>query len=382
MIDPPTPGPLLVGDRIDDRYEIFEIHQGGMGVVYLARDPRGRPGREVVALKTLNDEFLPDPSRRSRFTAECRLWVKLGQHPNIVQALAVEEIGGRPFILLECVSGGELKQRIGDRALDPPRALRHGVELCLGLEHAIRQGLRCHRDIKPSNLLITGDGVLKLTDFGLAGLRDDFLAAEAADGPIPLDESASPQPIVWEDPRDRLGQARPASVLPARDPEPPPACPAPVEPPPDPDPPIDLDLDRTAVYDRPARSEPLGTTTSRLTRTGVLFGTLPYMAPEQFRDARSTDVRADIYSFGVVLYQMLTTELPFRGNTLAKLRRQHELYEPPSVVPAIPRRYAREADRIDGLVRRCLAKDPDDRYESVPELRRALTEALRRVDRG
>ena len=80
----------------------------------------------------------------------------------------------------------------------------------------------------------------------------------------------------------------------------------------------DPDPDSTIDYIPPSRSEPAGTPGSRLTRTGLLFGTLPYMAPEQFRDAKAADVRADIYSFGVVLFQMLTTELPFKGDTVAK----------------------------------------------------------------
>jgi serine/threonine-protein kinase len=123
------------------------------------------------------------------------------------------------------------------------------------------------------------------------------------------------------------------------------------------------------------------TTVTRLTRTGVMVGTLPYMAPEQFHDAKSADVRADVYSFGMVLFQMLTGGLPFRGDTVAKLERQHCRTDPPSIVPAIPRRFAREAGRIDEIVQCCLAKDPAHRYATIPELRRDLTESLHRIDR-
>ena len=181
------PGPWQVGDRIADRFEVFEVHHGGMGIVYLVRDRRRTAGYETVALKTLHDEFLPDRARSARFAAECRLWIRLGRHPHIVQAFAVEEIEGKPHLVLERVTGGELRGRIGTHPLDPPRALRHGVEFCLGLEHAIRNGLRCHRDIKPGNLLVTGAGTLKITDFGLAGIRDEYLAAslDLPDGPIP-----------------------------------------------------------------------------------------------------------------------------------------------------------------------------------------------------
>jgi serine/threonine protein kinase len=106
------------------------------------------------------------------------------------------------------------------------------------------------------------------------------------------------------------------------------------------------------------------------------------MAPEQFRNPKAADVRADIYSFGVVLFQMLTTELPFKGATVAKFERQHTRYDPPSVVPAIPRPFVREAGRIDGIVQRCLAKDPADRFATIAALRRALIAVLRRLDHG
>jgi serine/threonine protein kinase len=106
------------------------------------------------------------------------------------------------------------------------------------------------------------------------------------------------------------------------------------------------------------------------------------MAPEQFRNAKDVDVRADIYSFGVVLFQMLTTELPFKGNTVAKFERQHARYDPPSLVRAIPRPFVGEAGRIDGIVQRCLAKDPEDRFATVVALRRALIAVLRRLKKS
>jgi serine/threonine protein kinase len=391
------PGPWQVGDRIADRFEVFEVHQGGMGIVYLVLDRLRATGHETLALKTLHDEFLPDRVRSERFAAECRLWIRLGRHPHIVQAFAVERIEGRPHIVLERVAGGELRSRLATHPLDPIRALRHGVEFCLGMEHALRQGLRCHRDIKPGNLLVTGAGTLKITDFGLAGIRDEYLAAsrDLPDGPIPLAQSSDPRPIVWTDPRHGPGPtrrppagARTGEESTATDPRDGDVTDmgvrhadsahdtigAPAH--------EDPDLRTTIDYIPPNQPDPAGALGSPLTRTGFLLGTLPYMAPEQFRDARSADVRADIYSFGIVLFQMLTTELPFKGNTVAKFERQHACYDPPSVVPAIPRPYVREAARIDGIVRRCLAKDPADRFASVVALRRALIAVLRRLGHG
>src|SRR5262245_53199063 len=166
-----------VGDRLADRFEVFEVHLGGMGLVCVARDLRTSPEAPPVALKTLRPEFQEDRQVQDRFASECRLWIRLGVHPNVVRAFTVESIEGRPYAILDGIAGGDLRRWIGTPRLDLPRAIRFGVDFCLGMEHAIRGGLGCHRDIKPGNLLAGADGTLKITDFGLARLRDDILAA-------------------------------------------------------------------------------------------------------------------------------------------------------------------------------------------------------------
>jgi serine/threonine-protein kinase len=103
------------------------------------------------------------------------------------------------------------------------------------------------------------------------------------------------------------------------------------------------------------------------------------MAPEQFRDPGSVDVRADIYAFGVVLFEMITGRLPFKGKSLDMLDRQHSRYEPPSVIPSIPRAHARIAEPVNQLVQRCLKKDPADRFRTMFELRKALQGLLSRT---
>ena len=100
------------------------------------------------------------------------------------------------------------------------------------------------------------------------------------------------------------------------------------------------------------------------------------MAPEQFRNAKDVNSLADLYSFGVVLYEMIATRPPFQGDTVAKIARQHAQTVPPSLVPYIPRRYARFAKSIDKIVRHCLEKDPARRFASFAELRLALARAL------
>jgi serine/threonine protein kinase len=347
-----------IGDRIAGRYEVGEVHRGGMGLVYVVRErPEGGEPR-TLALKTLRNEFLRDPRRSQRFATECHLWVRLGSHPNLVRALALEEIEGRPFVLLEYVDGGELGRWIGTPRLDLPRALGFGVQFCLGMEQALRAGLACHRDIKPANLLIGRDGTLKIADFGLVRLRAEFLAAGIGpDRPIPLDGTTPHQPILWDDPRDRdelppLPEAGDDETT------------------------VDAPDSLATIDYVPAERAPF----SRLTRTGWQLGTYPYMAPEQFVDAGRADVRADIYAFGIVLFEMLTSVRPFRGRTPSMLRRQHERYAPPSVVATIPRRFRRVAGEIDEVVQRCLQKDPGDRFPSIAALRAALTDVSQRMD--
>ena len=126
---------------------------------------------------------------------------------------------------------------------------------------------------------------------------------------------------------------------------------------------------------------PFETFDPRLTRTGARLGTGAYMAPEQFRDPRSVDVRADLYAFGVVLFEMITGGLPFKGRSLDDLSRQHSLHKPPSIVPSVPPRHAKLAKSVDEIVQRCLMKEPAERFGSVGVLRQALKEILTQLPR-
>lgn len=380
-----------VGDWLADRYEIVEVFQGGMGVVYAARDHRAS-GRDwpILGLKTLKDEFLSDRVRNARFLTEGRLWAGLEAHPNVVRAEGIESIDGKPFIRMEWVSGGDLRSWIGSPRLDVLRVLRFGVQFCLGMEHAQRGGVRCHRDVKPANLLVDSEGVLKIADFGIARLRDDFtpMALAAREGPIPLAETIASPPIIWTDAPDRLArapipeidsgvafeQSEPnlsATTTPAsrvRDPLPHTPTPAETAAPHDHAP------DSTIHWPGPVPLEML-----RQTVTGALLGTLPYMAPEQFRDSNAVDIRTDIYAFGIVLYEMLAGKRPFVGTSLHQLRYAHEQFRPRPLEPVIPRRWRRCAGAIDGVVQRCLNKNPDSRYQSVTALRTDLTHLLRKL---
>ncbi|MHB1559295.1 MAG: serine/threonine-protein kinase [Isosphaeraceae bacterium] len=379
-------GSIRIGDWIGNRFQVFDIYEGGMSLVYVVSDHMGVDGRKVVALKTLRGDLLGSRIRVKRFAAECRLWAQLGEHPNIVRAHSVEVIDGRPYVLLELVQGGDLYRWIGTPKLDLPQVLRFAYQFCGGLEHALRQGLHCHRDVKPGNLLVTEEGTLKITDFGLARVCEEMVAVrpELPDGSIPLAEPTTRQPIIFTDPRDwtattgspAKGNGRTTAHAPAPTPAPPsravsggrgrtnPAASS-----------RHAGISRSTITAPPTTGEyvsPVETASPRLTRTGARLGTGAYMAPEQFRDPRSVDVRADIYSFGIVMFEMVTGRLPFRGQSIEELDDQHTVIPPASVVPAIPGRYAKFAAPVDALIQRCLKKEPVDRFHSVADLRRAV----------
>jgi serine/threonine protein kinase len=401
-------GAYSIGDWIGGRFQVFDVHEGGMSLVYVVSDHLGGPGPQVVALKTLRDELLRSRVRISRFAAECRLWVQLGDHPNIVRAHSVEIIDGRPYVVLELIQGGDLIRWIGTSRLGLVQALQFGVQFCLGLEHALQQGLHCHRDVKPGNLLITEAGTLKITDFGLARVSEETLAARAElpDGSIPLAEPTTSQRIIFTDPRDSVSRGQTwagqsdaefkassgSSAATSARGRVPPLEAAPVKCSgsgpsarssgdygllDDRGSPTPTTIDKeTSEY-----SSPTETFDPRLTRTGARLGTGAYMAPEQFRDPRSVDFRADLYGFGVVLFEMITGGLPFKGKSMDLLSRQHSVYKPPSIVPSVPTRHAKVAQRIDEIVQRCLMKDPDARFTSVADLRRALKRVLAQINK-
>ena len=116
---------------------------------------------------------------------------------------------------------------------------------------------------------------------------------------------------------------------------------------------------------------PVETFDPRLTHSGARLGTGAYMAPEQTIDPKTVDVRADIYGFGVVLYEMITGELPFKGKSAEALAHQHSFHKAPSVIPSIVGRYVKFAKPVDAIVQRCLKKDLGERFHTVAELRQS-----------
>jgi tetratricopeptide (TPR) repeat protein len=284
------------GDQIEGRWEIYKILEGGAGIVYIVYD---HAFREPFAAKTFRDEiFAYSPLVADRFEREGLAWIRLDVHPNITQARMVERIEGKPFLFLEYVSGGDLGSWIGTPRLteDLPQVLRFAIQFCDGMIHALSKGIRAHRDIKPRNCLITNDGVLKITDFGLAKLFEEETIAKA------------------------------------------PAAGARIQ-------------------------------SSNLTMTAV--GTCTHMAPEQFDNVGWVDARADIYAFGVMLYQMIKGELPFAGETWQDLEHLHKTQPPPYL--------ASTEQPLAELIQQCLAKDPVRRFADFTQVRARLEEIYRSV---
>lgn len=162
--------PWTIGDKIKGKFEVLQILGGpgksGMGIVYIVV---ARESNAIFAAKTLQDWCFRDPKAVARFEREAKLWTDLEKHPNIVRAFFVERIEGRPYIFLEYVPGQDLSRRLKQEREDIRLCIVHAIEICRAMVHAKTKipGF-LHRDIKPGNCLITPEGTLKVTDFGLS----------------------------------------------------------------------------------------------------------------------------------------------------------------------------------------------------------------------
>ncbi len=155
-----------VGDLIHDRYEVYDVKSGGIGIVYIVYDHRdGIP----YAIKTLRDRHLSNPTAVERFNREAEVWVKLGRHQNIVRAVCVDRIADRPHIFLECILGSTLKEVLLREPLAQRTVLNYAIQFCRGMIHTQEKIPDfAHLDIKPENCMVTQDGTLKVTDFSLS----------------------------------------------------------------------------------------------------------------------------------------------------------------------------------------------------------------------
>lgn len=323
----------LLGDAVDPvdpilrrrrlgKYEILEtVGHGGFGKVYGGRDP---DLQRRVAIKTcsVGDRAPLERDLRRRFFREARIAAGL-QHPNIT---TIHDFGiqdGIPFIVQEFLTGEDLDRKIAQRAaLATATRLDILTQLARGLAHAHEHGI-LHRDVKPSNVRILESGRVKILDFGIARVLDPEALGHPPSG-------------ARVDPRDTLEES------PGQ-----------------------------------GRSEQPATGPHRLTRDGLAVGTIGYLAPEQL-DGGDVDARADIFSFGVLAYELLTYEHPFPGGTRAEISRRLISENPDPLTTHWPRC----PPRLAFLVARCLEKERDHRYETFRQILEELAAIAKRSSRA
>src|SRR5580700_1259145 len=285
----------MVGTTISHYQILDKLGEGGMGVVYKARDLRLD---RFVAIKVLPAGQLKDEARKERFIQEAKAASSLN-HPNIITIYEIDHADGADFMVMEFVAGRTLQELIPGNGLPVPEVLKFAIPIASALAAANTLGI-VHRDVKPGNIMVGANGMVKVLDFGLAKLT----AQEASSG----DET-----------QVRLGH----------------------------------------------------------TQQGTVVGTAAYMSPEQAQ-AKQVDGRSDIFSFGVVLYEMASGRRPFQGDnqmsTLAAI-----LEKEPASLAARDFRIPRELERV---VMRCLRKDPERRFQHMADLRVALEELKEESDSG
>ena len=260
-----------IGMVLDDRYEILEIiGEGGMSVVYKARDQRLN---RFVAVKIMRDDMAADEEFRSTFCSEAHA-VAMLSNPNIVAVYDVSHSDDIEYIVMELVDGITLRQYMDRRgALQWREVLHFSRQIARALAHAHERGI-IHRDIKPQNVMMLRDGTVKVEDFGIAALENEA--------------------------HESNGQA---------------------------------------------------------------IGSIHYIAPEQAR-GEMPDARSDLYSLGVVMYEMLTAQKPYEGDTIAEIAVKHinaDAVPPHELVSGIP-------EELERITLKAMCADIGERYQSANEL--------------
>jgi eukaryotic-like serine/threonine-protein kinase len=302
----------LVGQTISHYHILDGLGGGGMGLVYRAEDIK--LGRRV-ALKFLPEESARDSAALSRFEREARAASAL-EHPNICPVYEFGEHQGQPFLVMQLLEGQTLRELISGAVLGtPPLRLKQLLDLAIqiadGLDVAHQRGI-IHRDIKPANIFVTVQGQAKILDFGLAKLF--------------LPERAREDPSV----RHRLAE--------------------------------DKGPEETAHI-----SESLSVSDLSISLTGMAMGTVGYMSPEQIRGEK-LDARTDLFSFGLVLYEMATGQRPYKGDTGAALQ-EAILKQRPRPVRELNLEIPR---KLELIINKALEKERESRYQSAAELQNDL----------
>ena len=267
---------LSKGQKINDRYEIIKtIGEGGMANVYLANDTILD---RKVAIKVLRGDLSNDEKFIRRFQREA-LSVSNLSHPNIVEVYDVGEEDGQYYIVMEYIEGKTLKQLLKKReTLTLTEVIDIMLQLTDGLAHA-HESYIIHRDIKPQNIMILDNGLVKITDFGIA----------------------------------------------------------------------------TALN------------ATQLTQTNSVMGSVHYLPPEQ-ANGKSATVKSDIYSLGILMYELITGSVPFKGDNAVEIALKHMKEKIPSIRkqnPTIPQ-------TVENIVIKATAKNPRNRYDSIKEMHEDL----------
>jgi serine/threonine protein kinase len=271
----------MIGRTISHYQIQSKLGEGGMGVVYKARDTKLD---RTVALKFVAPNLVSEDSLRKQFQREAKSVASL-DHPNICTVFEIDEGEGTIFLAMAFVDGSTVKDLIAERPLKVKDALDIAIQTAQGMRAAHEKGI-VHRDIKPANVMVNLQKQVKIMDFGLAQLAD-----------------------------------------------------------------------------------------ATVTQTAVVLGTPAYMSPEQ-AGRQATDRRTDIWSLGVMLYEMITGQLPFRAERTEAVLHAIQAEEPEPVTAlrsGLP-------IELDWIIGKCLAKNPAERYQHMDDLIVDLSTLRKKLD--
>src|SRR5215471_296511 len=194
---------LLEPGELIERWLVQSRHSGSWGVVYVVRELNGetdaRP--ETLIAKTMRPELAADPDRMNRFQEECNTWLSLGIYKHIVRLFFVDRFAGQAYAFGEYIPEeglpNTLRGWLDHNLVELELALRFGLHIINALDFAHRQGLIVHQDLKPENIMITPDGVAKVTDWGLSRMAPREVRAPPALGATPYRYRGDEGSVAW-----------------------------------------------------------------------------------------------------------------------------------------------------------------------------------------